>query len=379
MSLGKTIQERMARVNCDSLLSFNGVDQYADAGPNTNVVNAINYNRDFCISAFVTLKSAAKSNLILVDRVDVAGDNTGFLFRTTPGVSPKLAFNLDYNASGNTGVVGNLTLSLNTLYHVAVVVGADRTVKLYINGVLDASGTLNSGTLTYGSNNIYFGHAPEYTGNNDFSSIAISHIAVFNRTLTEPEIRSIHRYGGYLATDEVRQACVAHYVADSVRSAYVELTPAVVSDTFVFGSLISAPFHLDFVSNALVGNSTFYFGFCRTPSQDFDSGIWIYWKYDAEVGTIEPYFRNQGTEFRPEGYVSSGLRSDTPRIEVLNVEGDVNFYTDAGTTLVASHAGYFEDSDAYPFVMIATPDESVTVAQIHRGQSGDHQYANPGH
>jgi hypothetical protein len=98
----------------------------------------------------------------------------------------KLNF-INFNGTGdNINLTSNTVFSPNTWYHVAIVIGTDNKVKLYVNGVLDNSSTI---TVLKPSN-------PTYTiGNHTVNpwnfAGKIDDIRIYNRALTAAELTQL--------------------------------------------------------------------------------------------------------------------------------------------------------------------------------------------
>ena len=111
------------------------------------------------------------------------GYHEGFAhFKSAPATFGCLTWYYDNNNTGWLSYAG----SLNTWYHAAYVVDVENAVRyLYINGILNSSGTLTKQLKQYASGTVYqFGSAnPSYSSN-----IIVSNAKAYSRALTASEI-----------------------------------------------------------------------------------------------------------------------------------------------------------------------------------------------
>lgn len=212
--LERTIQQRRARLNCESLLAFNGVDQYASAGVNENVFGAVDYDRDFAVSFLYQAN----------DRIST-GQNEwlisfGTLVRGLNVYASNSATRLRFVLSRTNAetVEQYIDIQRGKLYHiVANWSAATQRFTVYRNASAVEDTLVQSGIITGSVNNqstaLLIATGSLATVSTRSASAYLNHIIFFNRTLTEAEILGIHHYGGYLPKS-VHAACVAHYVAD---------------------------------------------------------------------------------------------------------------------------------------------------------------------
>lgn len=205
--------KRRSRVNVDSLLAFDGVDQFADAGVNQNVIGAIEYDRDFAVVLLVNLLDFSDTRFLVSNQTPGAFD--GFNVYTTS--NGRLYASL---ATSNTNrIVQYVTIgSQSRLAFIYINYdAATQRFGMYVNGIgYSASNTatdLISSSIYSGAPTLKFSKRDGYNGTTNYTALDMACSYIFNRTLTETEIRSIHRYGGYLP-QSTHAACVAHYVAD---------------------------------------------------------------------------------------------------------------------------------------------------------------------
>ncbi len=111
----------------------------------------------------------------------------GFAFAVKDG-KLRLWINDTEPSDTDTQALGNTTLQKDVWYHVAGTYNkSDGSLKVYVNGVLDGSGT-NTAPIDYGGASFWIGNA------NDKSDLqfngAIDEVRFFNRALTQSEIAS---------------------------------------------------------------------------------------------------------------------------------------------------------------------------------------------
>ena len=193
--LERTIQQRRARVNVDSLLAFDGVDQYASAGVNPNVELS---DQDFAISLFF-FKDSSKSGVHNI--VTMRDDSANGAFQLA-----LLGTDLFFSVFGNSNSAVAQTQDNNWNHVVAIRQGNQS--RIYVNVIQSSdTGVISSGVKSM-TQNLEFGR--EAWRNQSFFKGAVGHISFFNRALIEPEISYIHRYGGLLP-QSTHAPCVAHY------------------------------------------------------------------------------------------------------------------------------------------------------------------------
>jgi len=216
-----SLYARRARLAFDSMLSFNGVDQYVDCGVNDNVKNAVDYDKDFSISLFIHITQVESGvSLRLLSQFDVysGGNSRGVNMFISYISGNEYAIHLliaESSGAANSRyfVRVNKNFKINKIYHVAVnhygasssgqwfINGVSESSYVTTNGVVDASVQVDNWPLRFGIPT----SASSWNGN-------INYLTFFNRTLTETEIRSIHQLGGVLP-ESTHEACVGNYVA----------------------------------------------------------------------------------------------------------------------------------------------------------------------
>ena len=177
-------------------LSFDGVDDYIDAGSVSNNFS----NADFTINAWVKTSAASQGILIKND-----GDGTwevgekAFYIQSS-GIPAFVGW-------GNNYIVGDVSINDGNWHYVSIVwdysgSGSSGTGKVFVDGV---EGTSSSGyaannldvgghSITIGAPNYFSGEAPNYFSGN------INDVTIWDRALTQEEIQSSMSFG--LSGDE---------------------------------------------------------------------------------------------------------------------------------------------------------------------------------
>jgi hypothetical protein len=124
-----------------------------------------------------------------------ASAQNNYWFYGSIGGQRKLRFAL-YDGTNNPNIVGGTDLSDNTWYHVAFVrdTVAD-TIKVYLNGALDATAVTDSTTTIPVYSDFGLGCR---TNNNTAVAGAIDEIGIWSRALTTTEISSLYNSGNGL-------------------------------------------------------------------------------------------------------------------------------------------------------------------------------------
>lgn len=161
------------------VLTFDGVNDYVELGTNTSL-NLIN------ISISVWVKPTTTTDYIpIIGRYANTTPNNGwelFYLKSTN----KFYFGGRESVSSYLQLMSNNTYSLNNWYNITGVKSGN-VWSLYVNGVLDNSLTLGSGTITFGTNSMQIGGelagGTWYYGKSD-----ISQSIIYNRALSQGEV-----------------------------------------------------------------------------------------------------------------------------------------------------------------------------------------------
>lgn len=170
--------------NTGNGLQFDGVDDYV------SISNGLSAN--FTISCWIKSTQSFQQVTATYDGTgiiwsDVGGAANDFVFggtRSAGGVN-RLSF---FVGSGNATISGNQEISTGQWVHLAVTRNANSgEVKLYVNGLLDATGT--AGLATLNSNpNIHIGGN---TLDGRYFNGSIDDVRLYARVLTQPEIATL--------------------------------------------------------------------------------------------------------------------------------------------------------------------------------------------
>jgi hypothetical protein len=160
-------------------ITFDGVNDYVELGTNTSL-NLIN------ISISVWVKPTTTTDYIpVIGRYHNTTTYNGwelYYFKSTN----KFYFGGRESSSSYLQVMSNNTYSINNWYNITGV-KLGNVWSLYVNGVLDNSLTLGSGTIAFGTNSIQIGglitSGASYYGKSD-----ISQSIIYNRALSQSEI-----------------------------------------------------------------------------------------------------------------------------------------------------------------------------------------------
>lgn len=211
-TLQKSRQGRKARLNVESMISFDGVSQYASVGVNQNILPVIDLEGDHSFSFIFSLKEHRSRFCFwgiypaLFDgvtahavRIGTTGNNYDiFHVYHEPGKALRFKSTVKFNT--------------DTLYHV---VWRHSTKTFVINNIETPSTQITQGwnvvNDTYDNPTNGALTVANLEGDSNFiAPINLSHLTFFNRTLTTEEIQYIHAQGGILPAS-THEACVAHY------------------------------------------------------------------------------------------------------------------------------------------------------------------------
>jgi hypothetical protein len=177
-------------------LDFDGVDDTVNAGSDAELDNLDPYTE----MAWIYLRSFPTSDEYVITNKPSTQfcnvDNRG-------GSNGVQALRLDHSRSGaNTSIISaDNTLSLNTWYHVVCLFDSNGTSKIYINGEEPTLDTNTQGTGGIGANASGSYIVGSRTGTSDFFDGFIDDVRIYNRVLTEQEIRRLYRLGGTFKID----------------------------------------------------------------------------------------------------------------------------------------------------------------------------------
>ena len=165
----------------DSYVSFDGVDDYIDLG-----LENYDFGKNVTISLKFKVKSYAKKLEIFNNY-----ENAGFGFFTSPSDQNSIGFSVFSDTDSDYYRV--LLSEFIPEEQIITLTGTfdGSTLKIYLNGVLNNSKTINSTNIRISMLSILLGANPEqYSKHNGFSPIDIYGAVLYNRTLTAEEIKN---------------------------------------------------------------------------------------------------------------------------------------------------------------------------------------------
>lgn len=171
----------------DRAYRFDGSDSYIDCGYNAE----LDLSSALTISAWIFSQQTAGFGRV-VSRVAVSGSATVKGYELVVGASqypPLLQFN-----AGSLSVKSNNIIESGKWVFVAVVC-VDRTVKLYVDGILSASSTLSSAIPKAGDVPLEIGNRGE-KHDNKFTGM-IDDVRIYERALTDVEISELYNEFDY--------------------------------------------------------------------------------------------------------------------------------------------------------------------------------------
>jgi len=174
-------------------LSFDGVDDYVDISSTNSVYDSTSIT----VEAWVKPYSGNTGWIV--------GDGHKFRLRVVPGSTAEWWCKEENN--GNSNTISGGTIEANKWYHVVGTYDSPTgEQKLYINGVLVASATPKF-ILDDGDNNQAIGKG--YVGSSDWFKGIIDEVRIYNRSLSESEIKEIYENNTF-----IRDGLVAYWRFD---------------------------------------------------------------------------------------------------------------------------------------------------------------------
>ncbi len=167
--------------NSESAYQFDGVDDYIEV-PHDDLLNLTD---NFTISLWIKQEEGKTPGYRLVDKT-TAGVNDGYLFDTYDGSTGRRL----RLCAGIEDVSANTVYSLNEWHHVAVVFSKGVST-FYLDGKPDGSEQHNSPSIRTNSLNLLIGRA--HTSKKEFFKGALDDIRIYNRALSEQEIKEIYQ------------------------------------------------------------------------------------------------------------------------------------------------------------------------------------------
>ncbi len=240
--------------------SFDGSDDYVAAADATS----LDLSDEMTMSIWI--KPTAISNNVIMGKWDNSGNQRAYIFYTS---GSKLLFNSSTNGSGaSNAITGNTTLSTTAWTHV-VVTKAGTKVNMYVNGVLDGTGTLNVASSLFNST-AEFRIGKDYAGTigSTFSGL-MDDARVYNRALSSDEVRHLYEWApGPAAYYKLDENYGTSAIDTSGNSNTSTLTNGPTWAEGKYGGGLSFDGSNDFVSIPNSANNDFNY------NQDFTLGIW---------------------------------------------------------------------------------------------------------
>lgn len=208
--LERTIQQRRARVNCESLLAFDGVDQYADAGNNQNVMQAIDYDRDWTLGLLMVPQARATDPqnpyIFSTGRIDRA---LNLYMRTASN-----ELNINFARTNAERIHARCAIRAQTSQYITIgYEHVNQEFQVRINGQSVAVTYVTKGVITasvHSSQNIFFGIPEVAAALNRAAKFLLSNLFVWNIKTSAQDDRRVHYLGGVVPSG-IQAACVAHY------------------------------------------------------------------------------------------------------------------------------------------------------------------------
>jgi hypothetical protein len=209
------IDSRRQRVNVESMISFDGVSQYAEAEENQNIKNAVNFNKEWSVSFLFHHKSKTSNQYFFTQ---YRAEHFGFqmvMGSTVTGnfVKNRILIGI-YGGTKYTVSYTQKELKPNQLYHIAAYHNpTTKQIHIFVNGVEDSVVWITEADANIWNTTNQFTTRFGFGADRDIvhaSNCYLSHLTFFNRTLTPAEISYIHAQGGVLPAS-AHAACVAHY------------------------------------------------------------------------------------------------------------------------------------------------------------------------
>jgi hypothetical protein len=153
--------------------SFDGVDDYV----RTLDSASLNITGDFAVSAWIRTSDAGIGGIIFSNMLETS-PHDGYSIRLTSGGSL-------YLLSGDQALFGSGSVTTGNWTHVGVVLSGT-TARLYVDDVLNASGTVGVPTSSSVDQTIGASYSPFY-----FWSGSLDDVRIYNRALSPAEIHQL--------------------------------------------------------------------------------------------------------------------------------------------------------------------------------------------
>lgn len=211
-----SLRNRQGRVNVESMLSLNGVNQYAITDYNNTLSRLIRRGRAFSFSMNFMIRNDSKEQTILdfssrFLRPDVSVFYKGVYLNYDPSLTHPLVLKFSADNLEDTFSCPNVETSV--LNHLVFSIDASGNWSFFLNGKLNQSGT-STNTWDFDSySRLVIGGFRTVHGFMDaglMADLAISHLCFFNTALQRQDAEALHSLGGVIP-ESIKGQCVAHY------------------------------------------------------------------------------------------------------------------------------------------------------------------------
>jgi prepilin-type N-terminal cleavage/methylation domain-containing protein len=167
-------------------LSFDGIDDYVECG---NVNTGTN---EISISTWINLSSTSVAQRPIINKGYTSHNAPYYQYTVFYTATDEIKFSLTIDGTLKTATTTSSMVSINTWYHIlSTYDGAD--LKVYVNGNLEKTTNVGSGTLTTYATNMRIG---EYTNlNQDYFPGKIDEVRIYNKSLSTAQIQQLYAEG----------------------------------------------------------------------------------------------------------------------------------------------------------------------------------------
>lgn len=172
-------------------LSFDGTDDYVNVG----IVSSLHASTsDLTISTWIKPTTVSAGARYIVANSGLGGGVIPWALEIN-NTAGRISYIQNGTGSGNVRITGATTLQVNKWYHVVVTrkfnSTLDWSVKIYINGVTDSSGTIQRSGTT--NQTVAIGRLG--LANSNFFQGDIADLRIYSRQATDLEVKAL--YNGY--------------------------------------------------------------------------------------------------------------------------------------------------------------------------------------
>ncbi len=193
-------------------LSFDGMDDYVSVADSTSI-NV--YGSQVTMVAWIYLHSVAGRNSWIVQKYV---NNGGYMLHID--AASTLSFNI-YNGSTAVWLNANTAATANRWIFLAGTYDSSGQIKIYVDGVLDNSGSSNGNIASSAGGNLLFGYE-SWMGSNDYKLDGlIDDVRIYNRAFSAAEIQALYNTG---TLDTQAPLIPANLTAIAVSSSQINLS-----------------------------------------------------------------------------------------------------------------------------------------------------------